>query len=96
MSIPPWARWALAAVLVLGVAGAGVAANLAVLGSSGDDTRLGTLSAGSLASTPQAPPASARPEASGPDSAAPVGERVDGAGGAPDVEHDGAHDQDDD
>lgn len=49
MRIPPWARWALAVVLVLGVAAAGVAANLAVLDSSSDDTRLGTLSAKSLA-----------------------------------------------
>ena len=96
MSIPPWARWALATVLVLGVAGAGVAANLAVLGSSGDDTRLGTMSAGSLASTPQAPPTSSRPEQGVPNAGAPAGERVDVAGGAPDEEHDGAHDQDDD
>ena len=96
MSIPPWARWALAAVLVLGVAGAGVAANLAVLGSSGHDTRLGTLSAGSLASTPQAPPTSARPEQGMPNAGAPGGESMDVAGGAPDEEHDGAHDQDDD
>lgn len=49
MRVPPWARWALAVVLVLGVATAGVAANLAVLDSSTDDTRLGTLSAKSLA-----------------------------------------------
>lgn len=49
MRVPPWARWALAVVLVLGVATAGVAANLAVLGTSTDDTRLGTLSAKSLA-----------------------------------------------
>ena len=49
MRVPPWARWALAVVLVLGVATAGVAANLAVLDSSADDTRLGTLSAKSLA-----------------------------------------------
>ena len=49
MSIPPWARWALAVVLVLGIAAGGVAANLAVLGSTEDDTALGTLSAGSIA-----------------------------------------------
>ena len=96
MSIPPWARWALATVLVLGVAGAGVAANLAVLGSSGDDTRLGTMSAGSLASTPQASPTSARPEQDVPHAGVPGGEPVGGAGGAPDEEHDGTHDQDDD
>lgn len=49
MSIPPWARWALAVVLVLGIAAGGVAANLAVLGSTEDDTALGSLSAGSIA-----------------------------------------------
>lgn len=53
MRVPPWARWALAAVLVLGIAAVGVAANLAVLGSTADDTRLGTLNAGSLAQAPQ-------------------------------------------
>ncbi len=60
MRVPAWARWALAAVLVLGIATAGVAANLAVLGSSEDDTRLGTLSAGSLAPPPQ--PGTAAPQ----------------------------------
>ena len=49
MRVPPWARWALAAVLVLGVTAAGLAANLALLDSTTDDVRLGTLSAGSLA-----------------------------------------------
>ena len=49
MRVPPWARWALAAALVLGVTAAGLAANLALLDSTTDDVRLGTLSAGSLA-----------------------------------------------
>lgn len=54
MRVPVWARWALAAVLVVAVATAGVAANLAVLGGESDDTRLGTLSARSIdpAATP--------------------------------------------
>lgn len=57
MRLPPWARWALAVVLVLGVAAAGVAANMAVLDGTNDDTRLGTLSAKSLAvASGQAPP----------------------------------------
>ena len=49
MSIPAWSRWLLAAILVVGIATAGVAANMAVLGSSDDDTRLGTMSARSIA-----------------------------------------------
>lgn len=49
MRVPTWARWLLAAILVVGIATAGVAANLAVLGSESDDTRLGTLSARSIA-----------------------------------------------
>ena len=57
MRVPPWARWAVAVVVVLGIAAAGVAANMAVLGSTNDDTRLGTLSAKSLAvASGQAPP----------------------------------------
>lgn len=57
MRVPPWARWALAVVAVLGIAAAGLAANMAVLGSTNDDTRLGTLSAKSLAvASGQAPP----------------------------------------
>jgi len=47
--VPIWARWALAAILVVGIATAGVAANLAVLQGESDDTRLGTLSARSIA-----------------------------------------------
>lgn len=57
MRVPPWARWAVAVVAVLGIAAAGLAANMAVLGSTNDDTRLGTLSAKSLAvASGQAPP----------------------------------------
>jgi len=57
MRVPTWVRWLLAAVLVVGIATAGVAANLSVLGSETDDTRLGTLSARSLAvASGQAPP----------------------------------------
>ncbi|MDA3005220.1 MAG: hypothetical protein O3B97_01005 [Actinomycetota bacterium] len=57
MRVPPWARWAVAVVVVLGIAAAGVAANMKVLGSTNDDTRLGTLSAKSLAvASGQAPP----------------------------------------
>ena len=48
MRVPTWARWALAAVIVVAVATAGVAANLAVLDSEANDTRLGTLSARSI------------------------------------------------
>lgn len=57
MRVPPWARWAVAVVAVLGIAAAGVAANMAVLDSTNSDTRLGTLSAKSLAvASGQAPP----------------------------------------
>ena len=57
MRVPPWARWAVAVVVVLGIAAAGVAANMTVLDSTNDDTRLGTLSAKSLAvASGQAPP----------------------------------------
>jgi len=78
MRVPPWARWALAAALVLGVTAAGLAANLALLGSTTDDVRLGTLSAGSLAQqgTATGDDATAVPPA-------PV-ERVDPAPGADD------------
>lgn len=80
MSIPPWSRWLLAAVLVVGIATAGVAANMAVLGSSDDDTRLGTMSARSIAPGVSPIP---RPQVDEPDDAA-----------RPD--HDGADDDGDD
>lgn len=54
MRVPTWARWLLAAILVVGIATAGVAANLSVLGSETNDTRLGTLSARSI--SPDAAP----------------------------------------
>lgn len=64
MKVPMWARWALAVILVAGIATAGVAANLAVLGSTDDDTRLGTLSARSIApdGTPIPRPAVSEPD----------------------------------
>lgn len=65
MRVPPWARWALAAVLVLGIATAGVAANLAVLGSTNDDVQLGTLNAGSLAAPAAGAGQAAQPTGAG-------------------------------
>lgn len=64
MRVPTWARWALAVILVVGIATAGVAANLAVLGSTDGDTRLGTLSARSIApdGTPIPRPAVSEPD----------------------------------
>lgn len=64
MRVPLWARWALGVILVVGIATAGVAANLAVLGSTDDDTRLGTLSAQSIAPDRMPVP---RPAVSEPD-----------------------------
>ena len=92
MRVPPWARWALAAVLVLGIAAVGVAANLAVLGSTSDDTRLGTLNAGSLASAPQAQTA---PTAGTAPQADDEGDGDHGGGGERDDER-GGDDRDDD
>ena len=79
MSIPPWARWALAVVLVLGIAAGGVAANLAVLGSTEDDTALGSLSAGSIAQqgAPDGPGAPGAP-GTAPGTPVPPGAVVDG------------------
>lgn len=88
MTVPTWARWVLAAVLVVGVATAGVAANLAVLDRGSDDTRLGTLSARSIA--PDAAPVPV-PER--------TGERDDDdsrAGDGRDDEHDERDDRDED
>ena len=76
MSIPPWARWALAVVLVLGIAAGGVAANLAVLGSTEDDTALGTLSAGSIAQ--QGAPRDPGAPGDAPGTPIPPGAVVDG------------------
>lgn len=75
MSTPPWARWALAVVLVLGVAAAGVAANLAILETGNDGTRLGTLSARSISSG-----ATPRPDSSG------AGEATTPAADSPDAQ----------
>jgi hypothetical protein len=95
VSIPPWSRWLLAAILVVGIATAGVAANMAVLGSSDDDTRLGTLSARSVA--PGASPIP-RPQVDEPDDAArPGGDEAgddEDRGDGPD--EDGEGDTDDD
>ncbi len=80
MRIPAWARWLLAAILIAGIATAGVAANLAVLGSEGDDVRLGTLSALSVTSGSTRVP---RPGADDP------GGYAEGhTGGGDDDEHD--------
>ncbi|MGA0068480.1 MAG: hypothetical protein ACO3PB_03335 [Miltoncostaeaceae bacterium] len=88
MSIPPWARWALAVVLVLGIAAGGGAANLAVLGTTEDDTALGNLSAGSIAQQgasdgPGAPGAPGTPippgaVVDGPPTDTPRGEEAEG------------------
>ena len=80
MRVPPWARWVLGVVLVLGIAAAGLAANLAVLDSTNDDTRLGTLSAKSLAvASGQAPPVRAVTDDDDGDDHA--GEKKDDRGG---------------
>lgn len=81
MRVPSWARWALAAVLVVAIATAGVAANLAVLDSGSDDTRLGTLSARSIA--PDAAPV-------------PIPERTDDRDGDRDEKGDERDEKDDD
>ena len=65
MTVPHWARWALAAILVVGVASAGVAANLAVLNRGTGDAPLGTLSARSIAPSATPMPAPERVDVPG-------------------------------
>lgn len=63
MRAPPWIRWSVAVIAVLAVAGAGVAANLVVLDSGGDNTTIGTLSARLIARTAPTPVPAPAPKA---------------------------------
>lgn len=76
MRAPPWIRWSVAVIAVLAVAGAGVAANLVVLDSGGDNTTIGTLSARLIARTAPTPVPAPRADAAGRTGAG-TGERGD-------------------
>lgn len=94
MSIPPWVRWLVATLVLAGVAAGGAAANLAVLRSGGDDTRLGTLSARALAPSGHLPDAAATPAPVTPPASSTY--RDDGAEGTrDDGHHPGEPDADD-